>query len=88
MPAAAGSITVTKYVRKQDLLVENWRNLWWNATEKVLMVVYVDDFEMAGEPGNCTRCWDMLADGIEFDSTTPLDRFLGKPYGNRRYCKR
>ena len=48
---------------------------------KLFLVVYVDDFKLAGPKENSARGWELIRDptkaNIAMDDPTPADRFLG-----------
>ena len=47
-----------------------WRSCYWNAELRVLLVVDVEDFKMAGPRSAIAKCWTLLRsgeDGIEMD---------------------
>ena len=41
------------------------------------LVVYVDDFEIAGPSKSCEQVWRRLRANVETDEPTEPDRFLG-----------
>ena len=44
---------------------------------QLFLVVYVDDFKMAGPSGNLARGWKLIRDGVTTDEPAPMSHFLG-----------
>ena len=42
-----------------------------------MLIVYVDDFKMAGPKGNLAKGWKLISQEIKLDEPTPLTRYLG-----------
>ena len=40
--------------------VPNWKSVFWHGQLRLLLVVYVDDFKMAGPTENMSKGWDLI----------------------------
>jgi len=57
-----------------------WRSCYIHKGLGVMLVVYVDDFKMAGLKSNCEAAWDKLRTGeeaITMDDPSDIDAYLG-----------
>ncbi len=60
-----------------------WRSCFFHKLLKLFLVVYVDDFKLAGPAANLAKGWDLVRSkgkdtaGIEMDDPTPVGRYLG-----------
>ena len=43
----------------------------------VMLVVYVDDFKMAGPKENLSKAWDLVKSKINMEEAAPIKRYLG-----------
>ena len=43
----------------------------------VMLVVYVDDFKMAGPKENLSKAWDLVKSKIKMEEAAPIKRYLG-----------
>ena len=43
----------------------------------MLLVVYVDDFELAGPKENMQKCWNEIRKGIRTDEPSSVGKYLG-----------
>jgi hypothetical protein len=57
--------------------IKNWRSCFWHPQLKLFLVVYVDDFKMAGPTANLKIAWDRIASVIKMEPPAPVDRYLG-----------
>ena len=57
--------------------VPNWRSVYFNSKLKVLLVLYVDDFKMAGPPEGLKEAWGLIRLKIKVEDPTPYGLFLG-----------
>ena len=46
---------------------------------QLVLVVYVDDFKMAGPQKNLAQGWSMLRTRLKIEPETGLDMYLGHP---------
>ena len=57
--------------------VDGWPSLFFHAPLNVLLLVYVDDFKMAGKPAALKKIWAELRKELVLEDPHPLDRCLG-----------
>jgi hypothetical protein len=57
--------------------IPHWRSCYWHAKWQLLLVVYVDDFKMAGPANNLPPAWKAIRDGIKTDEPGPAGKYLG-----------
>ncbi len=60
-----------------------WRSCYFHEELNLFLIVYVDDFKMAGTQGNLSKGWQLLrmptdtSPGIQMEDPTAVNRFLG-----------
>ena len=54
-----------------------WPSIYWNDSLKVILVIYVDAFKMAGPKGHLASCWSDLRTGLHFEPESKLGMYLG-----------
>ena len=57
--------------------ISSWRSVYFHAELRVLLVVYVDDFKMAGPKSGVTEAWRLIRLKIKVENPTPYGLFLG-----------
>ena len=57
--------------------VPNWRSVFWHPILQTLLVVYVDDFKLAGPQECLERAWTEIRDKITITDPGPVRHFLG-----------
>ena len=57
--------------------IKNWRSCFWHPRLKLYLVVYVDDFKMAGPKDKMKEGWDLISSVIKMEEPGPVDRYLG-----------
>ena len=57
--------------------IPGWEQCFWHAELKLILIVYVDDFKMAGPKENLAKGWKLISEEIKLDKPTPLTRYLG-----------
>ncbi len=57
--------------------VSNWRSCCFHPLLKLSLIVYVDDFKMAGPADSMEKGWALLRPLIKMDEPTPFNHFLG-----------
>ena len=57
--------------------VENWPSMFWHQDLSLLLMVYVDDFKMAGPKASLVKGWKLIREGLDVDDPAPVDRCLG-----------
>ena len=56
---------------------EVWNSCYYHAKLKLFLVVYVDDFKLAGPQKNIKEGWRLIRAGLQMEDPTPLGVFLG-----------
>ena len=57
--------------------IRDWRSVFWHRELATLLVVYVDDFKLAGPEGNLPKAWDLIRSGVRTENPGPLGKYLG-----------
>ena len=57
--------------------IQDWRSCFWHPQLKLMLVVYVDDFKLAGPKGNLTQGWKLIRQGVRTEEPTPAGKYLG-----------
>ena len=57
--------------------VAEWPSCFVHAQLALFLVVYVDDFKLAGPVSNLAKGWKLIRRDIKMDDPTPLDKYLG-----------
>ena len=58
--------------------IKSWPSCYWNAKHQCVLVVYVDDFKMAGPKTALVHAWADINKGIKMQSEpTLVDKYLG-----------
>ena len=57
--------------------IENWRSCFWHPKLKLFLVVYVDDFKMAGPKSNLAEGWALIRSKIKTEDPAPAGQYLG-----------
>ena len=61
----------------EPVLRDIWKSVFYHPSLKLLLVVYVDDFKMAGPTKNMSEGWKRIGEAIEMDPAEPLGRYFG-----------
>ena len=56
---------------------EVWNSCYWHAKLKLYLVVYVDDFKLAGPKASIPAGWTLVRKGLKMEEPTPVGVFLG-----------
>ena len=68
-------------------LPPEWPSCYFNKTLKMFLIIYVDDFKMAGKECNFARAWRGITDGgIKLDEPAPVNHFLGCRHVRSESC--
>ena len=51
--------------------------VFWHKRLKLILVVYVDDFKLAGPKGSLAEGWSLISSEIAMGQPGPVGRFLG-----------
>jgi hypothetical protein len=57
--------------------VDQWRSCYTHPVLHLFLVVYVDDFKMAGPKGNLAKGWKLIRQHVKTDDPVLLDKYLG-----------
>ena len=57
--------------------IEDWLSCYWHDETRSLLVVYVDDFKLAGPADQLEHLWDSIRDGLTMDPPTEQGKYLG-----------
>ena len=57
--------------------VRDWRSVFIHPALGALLVVYVDDFKMAGPAGKLPEAWRLIRSGIKTEDPSALTKYLG-----------
>ena len=58
-------------------VIEEWNSCYWHKELKCFMLVYVDDFKMAGPKENLAEAWKTVRKDIRVGEPANVDHFLG-----------
>ena len=58
-------------------LIENWPSCLSHPELRLILVVYVDDFKMAGPISNLAKGWVSLRGEIKMEDPEPFGTYLG-----------
>ena len=72
----AGSVEKEGFKRISD----GWPSMWFHKALSVLMLVYVDDYKLAGPTQNLPKAWALIKKHIELGPIGTFGRFLGIRY--------
>ena len=59
------------------LLIMDWKNSFRPPTLNLMLIVYVDDFKLAGPAANMAEGWKLIRKGIITGEPEPIGRYLG-----------
>jgi hypothetical protein len=57
--------------------IRSWRSCFFHKQLQLFLVVYVDDFKMAGPTANLQKGWELVRKRIRIEPPTPLGKYLG-----------
>ena len=57
--------------------IPGWKSCYWHASLKLMLIVYVDDFKLAGPKCNLAAGWKLIRDKVKTDQPHAVDVFLG-----------
>ena len=58
-------------------VIPEWRSCYWHQEHKCFLVVYVDDFKLAGPAQGLAACWRLIAQGLQIGEPEPTGLYLG-----------
>ena len=56
---------------------EEWPSCYFHPQLRLFLVVYVDDFKMAGPKDNLDKGWSLIRKGLDIEPPTPIGVYLG-----------
>ena len=57
------------------LPIANWPSSYFHPVLKLKLMVYVDDFKLAGPKGKLTQGWDIISKAVRIEEPQPLSHF-------------
>ena len=69
--------TELKKVGFEAVLTDVWKSVFYHPTKKLPLVVYVDEFKLAGPKQNIKEGWDLISSVIDMDSPETIGRYFG-----------
>lgn len=57
--------------------IPHWPSMYHHAKLDLSLMVYVDDFKMAGSAANLSKGWKLIASQLDIDQPGPVDHCLG-----------
>ena len=61
------------------IIKSSWPGTYFHPRLRLMLVIYVDDLELAGPASNMAEGWAMLWGVLNIDGPLPVDLFLGMP---------
>ena len=61
----------------KQVLPEIWQSIYYHADLDLLLVIYVDDFKMAGPKDNMQKGWDGINQVLDMDPAEVFGRYFG-----------
>ena len=69
------------------VLPEIWQSIFYHAELDLLLVIYVDDFKMAGPSDHLAKGWEMISSVIDMDPAEVAGRYFGCNHFEERQVK-
>ena len=69
--------TQLKKVGFEAVLTDIWKSVFYHPVKKLLLVVYVDDFKLAGPKDNIKEGWKTISSVIDMDPPEDIGRYFG-----------
>ena len=64
--------------RWRQILLEMWQSIFRHDGLDLILVVYVDDFKMAGPKNNLAKGWAGIRSVVDLGEPEPYDRYFGR----------
>ena len=61
----------------KQILPDVWQSIFYHAEYNCMLVVYVDDFKLAGPTENMDKAWASIKRAVNIDNPEPYDRYFG-----------
>ena len=69
------------------VLPEIWQSIFYHAELDLMLVIYVDDFKMAGPSDHLSKGWDTISSVIDMDPAEVAGRYFGCNHFEERQIK-
>ena len=69
--------TQLKKVGFEAVLTDIWKSVFYHPVKKLLLVVYVDDFKLAGPKDSIKEGWKTISSVIDMDPPEDIGRYFG-----------
>ena len=56
--------------------IQDWRSCYFHPKLKLFLVVYVDDFKLAGPTKSLPEGWQLIRKKVRMEEPTPLGNYL------------
>ena len=57
--------------------IDGWPSCYWHPVHDLLLVIYVDDFKLAGPKDKLALGWELISSGLKIEKPGPLGLYLG-----------
>ena len=61
----------------KQILPDVWQSIFFNLELNCMLVVYVDDFKLAGPTENMDKAWASIKRAVNIGDPEPYDRYFG-----------
>ena len=61
----------------KQILLDIWHSMFLHQEPNCLLVVYVDDFQIAGHSANMEKAWESIKAAVNIGDPEPYDRYFG-----------
>ena len=61
----------------KQILPDIWQSIFYHSELNCMLVVYVDDFKLAGPTGNMDKAWASIKRAVNIGDPEPYDRYFG-----------
>ena len=61
----------------KQILPDVWQSIFYHAEYNCMLVVYVDDFKLAGPTANMDKAWASIKRAVNIGDPEPYDRYFG-----------
>jgi hypothetical protein len=66
-----------KVTKKGWKRIPGWRSCFFHPDLRLFLVIYVDDFKLAGPKANLAAGWRLLREELNLEEPSPMNHFLG-----------
>ena len=64
-------------VGKAQILPDVWQSMFYHQELRLLLVVYVDDFKLAGPKEHLSKGWELIKSAVDIGEPEAYDRYFG-----------